>query len=139
MGSISFRHSQLVQTLAEHVPDRAKLHFKRLISFSEPPTGTRGPITLRFSDGSTDTADVLVGADGVHSVTRHLLLPLVAADARRRGNSKLAQALEAPGKMNPVWSGTCVYYAKLSREKLERLYSGHRCLKSNINVSRLLP
>ena len=34
-----------------------------------------GDVTVRFKDGSTDTGDVLVGADGIHSVIRKWLHP----------------------------------------------------------------
>lgn len=36
-----------------------------------------GTVEVRFSDGSTDTADVLVGADGVGSAVRQAYLPRV--------------------------------------------------------------
>ncbi|MBF5001071.1 FAD-dependent monooxygenase [Nocardia sp. BSTN01] len=39
-----------------------------------------GRITVRFSDGHTDTADLLVGADGVGSAVRAALLPHARVD-----------------------------------------------------------
>lgn len=44
---------------------------KRLVSVEENPAG----ITARFADGSTATADVLIGADGVRSTVRTLIDP----------------------------------------------------------------
>ncbi len=35
---------------------------------------TAGVVRMRFTDGTTDTADVVIGADGVHSVVRETLL-----------------------------------------------------------------
>jgi 2-polyprenyl-6-methoxyphenol hydroxylase-like FAD-dependent oxidoreductase len=43
-----------------------------------------GRVTARFEDGSTATGDMLVGADGVHSRTRHLIDP-AAPSARYVG------------------------------------------------------
>ena len=37
--------------------------------------GPAGEVTASFEDGSRATGDVLVGADGIHSVTRHLIDP----------------------------------------------------------------
>lgn len=42
---------------------------------ASPSGGTaQSPVTLHFSDGSTATADVLVGSDGIYSVVRKLKL-----------------------------------------------------------------
>ncbi|GAA4570182.1 FAD-dependent monooxygenase [Planotetraspora kaengkrachanensis] len=47
-------------------------HGKRLVAFDDDdPAG----VTARFADGSVATADVLIGADGVHSTVRRLIDP----------------------------------------------------------------
>lgn len=46
-------------------------HGKRLVSVDEHGDG----VTAHFADGSTATADVLIGADGVHSTVRRLIDP----------------------------------------------------------------
>lgn len=46
-------------------------HGKRLVSIDDGSDG----VTARFADGTTATADVLVGADGVHSTVRGLIDP----------------------------------------------------------------
>ncbi|OLF11842.1 FAD-dependent oxidoreductase [Actinophytocola xanthii] len=46
-------------------------HGKRLVGADEDGDG----VTARFADGTTATADVLVGADGVHSTVRGLVDP----------------------------------------------------------------
>jgi 2-polyprenyl-6-methoxyphenol hydroxylase-like FAD-dependent oxidoreductase len=45
---------------------------KKFVSFEDAPDGR---VTARFADGSTATADLLVGADGANSAVRHQLLP----------------------------------------------------------------
>jgi 2-polyprenyl-6-methoxyphenol hydroxylase-like FAD-dependent oxidoreductase len=46
-------------------------HGKKLIRVDEAPDG----VTAHFADGSSASADVLIGADGVHSVVRRLIDP----------------------------------------------------------------
>ncbi|MCO1660483.1 FAD-dependent oxidoreductase [Pseudonocardia humida] len=47
------------------------VHGSRLVGVEE----TRSGVTARFADGRAETADVLVGADGVHSTVRKLIDP----------------------------------------------------------------
>jgi 2-polyprenyl-6-methoxyphenol hydroxylase-like FAD-dependent oxidoreductase len=46
-------------------------HGKRLVDAEETASG----VTARFADGSHDRADVLIGADGIHSTVRTLIDP----------------------------------------------------------------
>ena len=61
-------HTVLHDALVEHGSSRLQLG-KRLMSFTE----TRDHVELSFADGSSELADVLIGADGVHSVVRNQL------------------------------------------------------------------
>ncbi|KAL2871750.1 uncharacterized protein BJX67DRAFT_377485 [Aspergillus lucknowensis] len=67
---------ELVQLVEPH-----RAHFgQRLVKIQE--NGDDAPVTLYFRDGTTATADLVVGADGIHSVTRkHLLGEHPAASA----------------------------------------------------------
>src|SRR5690242_7954002 len=44
---------------------------KRLVGIEQRSDG----VVARFDDGTCETGDLLIGADGVHSTTRHLALP----------------------------------------------------------------
>ncbi|MBA9004131.1 FAD-dependent oxidoreductase [Thermomonospora cellulosilytica] len=46
-------------------------HGRRLVAAEQDATG----VTARFADGSTATADILIGADGIHSTVRTLIDP----------------------------------------------------------------
>lgn len=68
--STSADRGVLREILAAGLDDR--IHFGHELAGYEPdPDG----VTLRFADGSTSRADVLVGADGVGSAVRRTLLP----------------------------------------------------------------
>jgi 2-polyprenyl-6-methoxyphenol hydroxylase-like FAD-dependent oxidoreductase len=63
--------AKLNDLLADAVgQDNIRLN-SRLVGFDETDDG----VTARFGDGTTEEADVLVGADGAYSVVRSLLLP----------------------------------------------------------------
>ena len=76
---------------------------RRLVGAEPGPAG----ITARFADGTTATGDVLVGADGLHSVVRRLIDP--AADEPRYtgltvvyGYTRAAGLPPAPGTYRMV-------------------------------------
>lgn len=62
-------HSALHQVATAH--DIRFEHGKRLVDATEDATG----VTARFADGTALTADVLIGADGIHSAVRTLIDP----------------------------------------------------------------
>ncbi|MEC3997096.1 FAD-dependent monooxygenase [Actinacidiphila sp. DG2A-62] len=63
--------AKLNDLLAEAVgPDHIRLD-SRLVGYDETDTG----VTAHFGDGTRAGADLLVGADGVYSIVRSLLLP----------------------------------------------------------------
>jgi 2-polyprenyl-6-methoxyphenol hydroxylase-like FAD-dependent oxidoreductase len=87
-------------------------HGKKLIRVDEDPHG----VTAHFADGSSASADVLIGADGVHSTVRQLI-DLNAPSARYlnmlgfeglAGDAADTAELE-PGTMTFAF-GRCAYY-----------------------------
>ncbi|MCX4744111.1 FAD-dependent monooxygenase [Kitasatospora sp. NBC_01287] len=70
-GPRAFDRPTLRQILLAGLEDRVH-HGARLVDHSREPDGT---VTARFADGSTATADLLIGADGVGSAVRRQLLP----------------------------------------------------------------
>jgi 2-polyprenyl-6-methoxyphenol hydroxylase-like FAD-dependent oxidoreductase len=75
-GTVShtIRRAHLYQALHDEAAARGIRveHGRRLVG-AEPAPG--GGVTASFADGGTASGDLLVGADGVHSVTRRLLDP----------------------------------------------------------------
>lgn len=56
--------------LADLVPDTIVHRNRKLVGLKETAAG----VTLTFADGSSADADIVIGADGVHSVVREILL-----------------------------------------------------------------
>ena len=55
----------LSEALRARAPNAARLN-KELVAFTQSPTG----VELAFADGTHAAGDVLVGADGIHSIVR---------------------------------------------------------------------
>jgi 2-polyprenyl-6-methoxyphenol hydroxylase-like FAD-dependent oxidoreductase len=68
--STSVNRGTFREILGAGLDDRIH-HGRELDGYEPDPDG----VTLRFTDGSTERADVLVGADGVNSAVRRTLLP----------------------------------------------------------------
>lgn len=84
-GSKSVHRAHFLDELVKGVPAQ-RAHFnKRLQNLEENERN----VTLHFKDGTTATADVVFGADGIHSTVREYL---VGAEAAK-----------------PVFSGAVIY------------------------------
>ncbi|KAI5114866.1 hypothetical protein M0805_009927, partial [Coniferiporia weirii] len=137
MGNLSFHRADFINSLATQLDsETTSTHFsKRLESYSLGiGKFSPSPITLNFSDGATATCDVLIGADGINSVTRHTLLELAAKDAESNSSEEGKRAGQIlRGVANPVWSGSVAYRAIIPREKLEKVNPDHRAMKTAQN------
>ncbi|HET9716516.1 MAG TPA: FAD-dependent monooxygenase [Pseudolabrys sp.] len=67
---LCMHRADLHDALASAVPSAIVHLNKKLVSLDQ----TSGGVRLRFQDGSTATADAVVGADGVHSVVRDIII-----------------------------------------------------------------
>ncbi|KAJ5902628.1 hypothetical protein N7495_003156 [Penicillium taxi] len=70
-GSIRARRTRLQSALLAKVPEGLIQFNKKLVSLEDVPEGVR----LSFNDGTEVVADLVVGAEGIHSVTRKALFP----------------------------------------------------------------
>lgn len=66
---LQMHRADLHAALVEAVDPAALELGRRLVG----TTDENGEIELRFADGTTTTADVVIGADGIHSRVRHIL------------------------------------------------------------------
>jgi 2-polyprenyl-6-methoxyphenol hydroxylase-like FAD-dependent oxidoreductase len=96
----------LLQALADHLGDEGLNLDRRCVGVREGATGAE----LRFADGSTATADVVVGADGVHSVIRpHVAGPVRGKYSGTVGHRGLVPVDDMPSLPDPTplqfWAG----------------------------------
>ncbi len=69
---ITIKRARLHQALREQATRRGiPFEFGKRIVDAQPTT--RGGIVARFEDGTQAAADLLIGCDGVHSVTREII------------------------------------------------------------------
>jgi FAD-dependent urate hydroxylase len=75
---VTLRRADLYRALREEAVRRGVRveHGRRLVGATDLPGGVRA----EFADGSSATADVLIGADGIHSRVRRLIDPAAVAE-----------------------------------------------------------
>ncbi|KAL5523166.1 hypothetical protein ACEPAF_1433 [Sanghuangporus sanghuang] len=143
-GAITFHRADFQQCLVNHLDTNlVRSHFsKRLIGYALPfdseDQEASSRITLKFKDGSEAYCDVLIGADGIHSATRHAMLELVVQELEKKGSEAdklLSQTLRSPGKLDPIWTGSIAYRALIPREHLEVLNPSHRAFSGMMNYT----
>ncbi|MEV5574907.1 FAD-dependent monooxygenase [Spirillospora sp. NPDC052269] len=71
--ALALRRADLFRALADHaIAEGIDIRYgKRLVNVVEKADG----VTAEFADGTTATADILVGADGIRSTVRELIAP----------------------------------------------------------------
>lgn len=93
-GQQSVHRAHFLDELVKNVPSE-RAHFNKRVESLEDKQD--GPVAIRFKDGTTATADAVIGADGVHSMVRAHLLGKEAA--------------------KPVYAGSVAYRALVPMEK----------------------
>jgi len=83
--------ADLLDALGQAVPDGAVRLGQRCVTVEVGPTKNTGPARLTFADGEVIHADVVIGADGIHSVVR----------------AAVTETTETP----PTYSGSCAFRA----------------------------
>ncbi|RDB25997.1 Salicylate hydroxylase [Hypsizygus marmoreus] len=123
-GAISMHRADVLRIFETRLPPSCKLHTsKRLTHYTTPPSGT--PVTLHFADGTSATADVLIGADGVRSPTRTSLFEMWAKE-------HLSDGTTPPPRVEPIFGGSLVYRCLISIDLLKTLNPEHRAIHSRI-------
>ncbi|KAK1217832.1 hypothetical protein PQX77_019505 [Marasmius sp. AFHP31] len=136
-GPMSLPRSILLDLVQTKLTDMCKIHtLKHVISYNETP---EGPIIIQFKDGSTATADILVGCDGVNSDTRVTMYRKLAKTDPSRGyesfckpkwryNSDFITFVNLRLTTDIVYSGQLAYRAAVQKSKVSELYPNHQAL-----------
>ncbi|KAH7928888.1 FAD/NAD(P)-binding domain-containing protein [Leucogyrophana mollusca] len=117
-GGSSMHRRDMMDMLENHLPSTCTVHFlKRLTTYTQQDSGG---VNLCFSDGTTATADVLVGADGIRSPTRKVMFEdLASRDPAAIDIERL------PDYVDPSWTGCLIYRSLVTTEKLKGVAPNH--------------
>ncbi|TCD63053.1 hypothetical protein EIP91_006040 [Steccherinum ochraceum] len=124
-GPLTLTRPLLLELLQSKLSADCTVHTNTHLVRYEDHAG--GRITLYFKDGTISEADVLVGADGVHSATRAVFFDNLAladpskADVYRRC-------------IPPRWSGQFVYRTLIPVEKLRNVNPRHIALSDRPQI-----
>ncbi|KAI0378618.1 FAD/NAD(P)-binding domain-containing protein [Hypomontagnella monticulosa] len=105
-GRKTVSRADLLDGFLALIPKECVTFGKRLVQIDEAHHG----VTLTFEDGTEATADCLLGADGVHSVTRNYLLGAnhPAAPPKNHDGWQIYRTMvtteEARAQINPKWT-----------------------------------
>ena len=117
--------AEFQRALAKYAVPNTNMQFnKRLRSYSYT-SGKDPEVILYFFDGSEARADIVIGADGIHSPTRTTLLTHM---------SEVSGNAECEDHIDPIWSGTLVYRYLIPASALETAHPGHRALHGPVVV-----
>ncbi|MFG3254968.1 FAD-dependent monooxygenase [Streptomyces sp. NPDC048172] len=103
LGTRTLKRAALWRALRDEAVRRgvAVEYGKRFVSAETAPDGT---VTARFADGGTARGDVLIGADGLHSVTRRLIDPEAPEPQYTGQTTVCGYARDVPSELAPEQS-----------------------------------
>ncbi|KAJ6477006.1 FAD/NAD-binding domain-containing protein [Mycena sanguinolenta] len=112
-GPLGLHRPTFLEILQTKLSTDCKIHTsKRLAKYTTSGKGSE--VHLVFADGSIATADILVGADGVHSATRASMFASMGD-----GYEQYIQS---------TFSGTIAYRGSFPKAKLAAAFPNHRAL-----------
>lgn len=136
-GDVDPRHStarfyraDLQKALLAHVP-ASNIHLGKAFSTVDF-NDANGGLTITFTDGSTITTDILLGADGIHSAVRRYFVP--GSDPKWTGwvafrsvfDVKLLEGLDtALEEANHWWGPDRTFFASRLGQDLFTIVGGH--------------
>ena len=113
-GQTSVRRSDFQDALVNLVPDEVRHFGKRLDSLNEEDD----TVTMSFKDGTTATADIVIGCDGIKSKVKEYIIP---------GMHEKAQ---------PQYSGMYAYRAVLDMENMIAAVGERRARVSTLYLGK---
>ncbi|TFK34050.1 hypothetical protein BDQ12DRAFT_700563 [Crucibulum laeve] len=132
---LRYHRPDVLEVLIKHLPPHYKTHFsRRLNSYTQTSSGN---IELFFYDGTVETCNLLIGADGIKSAVRRSLLSEQAKKAASTGRLKEADQLLR--SIEPKWTGIVAYRALIPTDRLTAYRDAHpeqniRYMGQNVNV-----
>ncbi|KAK7056367.1 hypothetical protein VNI00_002921 [Paramarasmius palmivorus] len=118
-GPLTLPRPTLLDLLQTRLTDRCTIHTsKHVQSYEQDSAGT---VTVKFKDGSSATADILVGCDGVHSDTRATMYQNFAKVDPTKRYEEFCE---------PKWSGTLAYRGLVAKAELSKAYPDHQALSN---------
>ncbi|KAF8624147.1 hypothetical protein AX17_007210 [Amanita inopinata Kibby_2008] len=119
---------ELQKALMSKVPPSCQTHTgKRLKTYVRKPEH----VELVFDDGTTATCDMLVGADGIKSAVRRVMLTEKAQIAKARGEDQ-THVDKLLSSIDPVWTGQTVFRVTIPGQVLRDRAPGHRALTKTV-------
>ncbi|KAI1386152.1 salicylate 1-monooxygenase [Hypoxylon trugodes] len=128
-GEVEYRHltsrfyrAHLQEALAKHV-DPSRIHLSKAFQ-SVTSDATTGKLLITFTDGTTATADIILGSDGIHSPVRTFFVPTSGtawtgwvAFRSVFPYSHVAHIKDVPDEANHFWGpDRTLFVSKLGRD-----------------------